>query len=275
MNDGIKSCSDFLKWALPELKMRPEGFRKVRKQVCKRLLKRMSELNLHDFESYRRFLQDNPTEWKVADEMMRITISRFFRDRKTWEEVTDNLLPEMVRKANGKHPVRCWCAGIASGEEPYTLAILWREKILRQFPNASFEILATDSDPHMLERARMACYNKGSFKEAPAGLVARAFHREGRLWCLDKAYSEMVRFSRQDIREEIPEGIFDLIFCKNIVAMYFNKESAVSIFKRISARMRPGAYLILGNHEEFPHDEVGEIREFNRGLNIFRKIGNS
>jgi chemotaxis protein methyltransferase CheR len=275
MRDGINSCADFLKWALPELKMRPEGFRKVRKQVCKRLLRRMSELSLHDFGSYRSFLQDNPSEWKVADEMMRITISRFFRDKNTWEEVTGNLLPEMIRKADGKFPLRCWCAGIASGEEPYTLAILWRERLLPQFPNASLEILATDSDPNMLERARMACYNKGSFKEVPPGLVAGAFHREGRLWCLDKAYREMVKFSRQDIREEIPEGIFDLIFCRNIVAMYFNKELAVSIFKRISTLMRPGAYLILGNHEEFPLDEVREIREFDRGLNIYRKNGNS
>jgi chemotaxis protein methyltransferase CheR len=274
MRDSINSCADFLKWVLPKLEMRPEGYRKVRKQVCKRLLRRMGELNLHSFESYRRFLEENRAEWNEIDTMLRITISRFFRDKKSWEVLGNSLVPEMVLQANGKRPVRCWSAGIASGEEPYSLAILWREKILPDFPNASLEILATDSDPHMLERARIACYSKGSLKEAPEELIANAFHRDGRLYCLNGAYRQMVKFSRQDIREEIPDGMFDLVFCKNIVAMYFNKALAVKIFKNISAALRPGAYLLLGNHEEFPLDEVEEIKEFNRGLNIFRKSNN-
>jgi chemotaxis protein methyltransferase CheR len=275
MKDSVNSCADFLKWILPKLEMRPEGYRKVRKQVCKRFLRRMGELNLHSFESYRRFLGENPAEWKEIDTMLRITISRFFRDKNSWEELHNILLPEIIRQANGKRPVKCWCAGIASGEEPYSLAILWREKILRQFPDATLEILATDADSNMLERARIACYNKSSLKEVPPGLIDMAFHRDGRLWCLDKTYRQMVSFIRQDIKEETPEGLFDLIFCKNIVAMYFNKGSAIRIFKRISKLMRPGAWLILGNHEEFPLDEVREIGEFNRGLNIYRKIGNT
>ena len=109
------------------MNMLREGFRKVRNQVCKRVRRRLRELKINDYEDYRSWLEVNPQEWKIVDQMTHITISRFFRDRRTWMEIGDKLLPAIVSDANAvKRPVRCWSAGCASGEEPYSFTILWR-----------------------------------------------------------------------------------------------------------------------------------------------------
>ncbi len=267
-----KQCDDFLRWALPRMNMRWEGFRKVRNQVCKRIRRRMRDLEINDYGDYISWLEAHPQEWKVVDQMTHITISRFFRDKRTWMEIGDKLLPAIVRDANaGNRPVRCWSAGCASGEEPYSFTILWIEQILPAFPGASLELFATDADPVMLQRAERACYEKGSLKEVPVNWKERAFYKEGSAWCLRENYSKTPKFYLQDIREEMPEGKFDLVFCKNLVAMYFKKDLAVSIFNNISAKMRKGAFLFLGSHEEFPLDEVEDIKEFDRGLNIYFK----
>ncbi len=266
------SCDDFLSWALPKMNMRRKGFKKVRKQVCKRIRRRMKELDLENYQEYRYYLHDNPQEWGVLDQMTRITISRFFRDKKAWMELGNNLLPPITEKANAyRRNVRCWSAGCASGEEPYSFTILWREKILPAFPDASLELLATDADSHLLKRARQACYGPGSLKEVPRKWKDKAFYRDDSVYCLRDPYCKMADFYQQDIRKEMPDGEFDIVFCKNLVAMYFKKELAVNIFKKISGKMRKGAYLFLGSHEEFPLDEVKNITEFDRGINIYRK----
>jgi chemotaxis protein methyltransferase CheR len=270
--DKQDSCDLFFRWILEKLDFRWQGYKKVRGQVCKRIKRRIKELGLSGYHDYRFYLLNNPGEWKVADRMMRITISRFFRDKKTWEAIGDKLLPSLIRNNLADHPtIRCWSAGCASGEEPFSFAILWREKILPAFPRASLELLATDADPGMLTRAKIACYKRGSLRELPPAWGEKAFCRKDSVFCLAEKYREMVRFELQDIRELMPEGEFDLVFCKNLAAMYFNKELATAIFKKIGQRMRHGAFLILGNHEEFPVNEVKEIKEFNKGLKLYRK----
>ena len=83
MNDP--DCTAFLQWALPQINLRWPGFRKVRRQVCKRLKRRMHDLQLADFAAYRARLEDDRTEWEVVDRCCHITISRFFRDRGVFE----------------------------------------------------------------------------------------------------------------------------------------------------------------------------------------------
>ncbi len=265
-------CDSFLGWVLPKMNLRPEGYRKVRKQVCQRMKKRIKELGLQGFGDYRAHLENNPHEWEILDKMTRITISRFFRDRKAWEELGDRLIPKITRRANTlRRPVRCWTAGCASGEEPYSLSILWKEKILPSFPDAHLEIIATDADPNMLDRARQACYTKGSLREVPPEWIKKAFYRKIHFYCLKDPYRQRVSFHLQDIRKTMPEGTFDLVFCKNLTAMYFSRELATRIFKRISERMEKGAYLVLGNHEEIHLESIQEIRLFDKGINIYRK----
>ena len=88
MNDA--DCVEFLQWALPRLRMRWAGFRKVRGQVCKRIGRRLKELGLGDIDAYRSYLDKHSEEWEILDGLCRITISRFHRDRKVFECLRDS-----------------------------------------------------------------------------------------------------------------------------------------------------------------------------------------
>lgn len=268
----LNACQQFLQWALPRLRLRPEGYRKVRRQVCRKIQARIAELNLSGYEAYRRYLESHPAEWQELDKLSRITISRFFRDYQSWEMLAGEILPLQAKHAGAeKRPVRCWSAGCASGEEPYSLALLWRYHFESEYPGQSIEIIATDIDGHMLQRASLACYPGGNVRDVPKHLLAQYFRKEDGLFCLDQKIKNMVTFQQQDIRIAMPDGPFDIVFCKNLVAMYFAKGNALDCFREITERLVNGGFLLTGNHEPFPHEDLQHMTVFNRGLNIFRK----
>ena len=118
-------CVSFLKQNLPQLHLRWSGFRRVRRQVCRRLRARFRKLGLEDFASYRNYLVNNPDEWSVVDACCRVTISRFYRDALVFEQLCQ-ILPTLIQlgQERGDSSIRCWCAGCASGEEVYTLKLI-------------------------------------------------------------------------------------------------------------------------------------------------------
>jgi chemotaxis protein methyltransferase CheR len=246
-------CSDFLQWALPQLQRRWAGYRNVRRLVAKRLRRRLRELALADLGAYRSWLAAHPEEWRALDALLGIPISRFWRDRGVFESLEREVLPALARAAltAGRPALACWSAGCAAGEEPYTLAILWRARLQAAFPRLDLQVVATDSDPASIERARLGCYAAGSLKELPAELRAAAFEaRDGR-WCVRAEY-RAVELVRQDLRTELPDGPFDLVLLRNVVATYYAEEQQREILARIVRRMRPGAALVLGAHESLP-----------------------
>lgn len=129
-------------------------------QVCKRVRHRLQELALADVAAYRAYLEFYPAEWEVLDGMCHITISRFYRDKGVFDFLARQVLPEIVRMAleRGEKTLRCWSAGCASGEDPYTLALLWQLHLKPRFPDLAMRIVATDADAAMFKRAELACY---------------------------------------------------------------------------------------------------------------------
>lgn len=252
MNDA--KCIRFLQWALPRLRMRWPGFRKVRKQVCKRIGRRMRELDLPDIEAYQHFLEAQPGEWIFLDRCCRITISRFYRDIRLFETIGKGILPSLVKSAKQRdeRDVRCWTAGSASGEEPYTLAILWRLMLESTFPEFSISIMATDADPNMIERARTGRYSKGSLKDLPLSWRDQAFEHRAELFQIRDEYRTAVEFRQQDLRREMPTGQFDLILCRNLAFTYFDETLQKEILSGIVDRLRPYGFLVIGQHESLP-----------------------
>lgn len=255
-------CVHFLQGCLPRLHMRWEGFRKVRGQVCKRISRRMETLGLADLEAYRDLLEREPSEWDHLDAMCRITISRFYRDRGVFDRLVREVLPGLGRT------VRCWCAGCASGEEPYTLAICRQHLVassagsdVSEGGGDGLQILATDVDPHMLDRARAGCYQRGTMKELPDELVDAAFDViDGELepYCLKERYRDGVTFLQHDIRDDPPDGPFDLILCRNLVFMYFDDELQRDCLERFASVLRHGGALVIGSHEALPESDSFE-----------------
>ena len=256
-----KNCVAFLQWALPKMAFKWSGFRKVHGQVCKRVRRRIVELGLEDFRAYQTYLERHTGEWARLDGYCRITISRFFRDRGVFEALAEAVLPALARAAHGEvRPLRAWCAGAASGEEPYSLTILWQLALAKAWPDTPLKVVATDSDPLMLARAEVACYPPGSLKDLPAGWVEKAFTPQNGgqdggqdgTWCLKPEFKTAVTGLRQDLREACPAGVFDLILCRNLAFTYFDDATQKNVAARIAGALCPGGALVLGAHENLP-----------------------
>jgi chemotaxis protein methyltransferase CheR len=246
-------CIRFLQEVLPRLGMRWPGFRKVRGQVCKRLRRRLIELELPDLDAYRSFLAADAAEWARLDGFCRISITRFYRDRRLFEVLAEKVLPAVHRlaKETGSDRLRVWSAGCASGEEPYTLALLYHFHLPEQ-GRLPLEVVATDLDPLLLERARIACYEAGSLKELPGPWLEAAFRRQDSRYCLQPPFRTGVQFFRQDIRREAPAGPFHLVACRNLAFTYFAEPLQWEVLARLAAAMEVGGFLVLGNRETLP-----------------------
>jgi chemotaxis protein methyltransferase CheR len=247
-------CVRFLQWALPRVGLRWKGFRRVRRQVCRRIRIRVKELGLTGFDAYRERIEEDPDELARLDVFARVTISRFYRDRAVFDRIRRAILPGLAEAARrtGRAEVRALSVGCASGEEPYTLAIIWGVELASRFPGIAFRVVGIDGGEEVLARARRAIYSPGSMKELPAELREAAFERSGDELRLKDELKALIELETGDVRARLPEGPFDLVLCRNLAFTYFDEDSQRAIASRLAERMRPEALLIVGCHEAVP-----------------------
>jgi chemotaxis protein methyltransferase CheR len=265
-------CVELLRWALPRLGLRWEGFRRVRRQVCRRIGRRLIEVGAGGAAEYRSLLESDLGEWRTLDGLCRVTISRFFRDRAVWSRLRDEVLPEASRLATRRreHAIRCWSAGCASGEEPYGLAIVFRLAVAPAFPGLELNVVGTDAEEVVLERARRACYDPGTVRELSPEWRELAFEHRGLELCLRAAFREGVEIRQEDLRLTMPDGPFHLVLCRNVAFTYFDLDGQRAILAGITARLVRGGFLIIGAHESLPEPTAG-LERFAGPLPIFRR----
>jgi chemotaxis protein methyltransferase CheR len=152
----------------------------------------------------------------------------------------------------GRDVIEAWSCGCASGEEPLSLAILWRYRLQPAFPGLGLRILATDADPHLLERARSTLYPGGALREVPPELRRQAF------LAVDDGFRPRpellagIAWRCADVRKDQPDRPFDLVLCRNLVFTYFGDALQRTLAGSFSERLRPGGCLVLGRRESLP-----------------------
>lgn len=252
-------CVELLQWALPRLELRWSGFRRVRRQVCRRIDRRRTELGLETTGEYRAYLEAHPDEWSRLDSLCRISISRFYRDRTVFELLERDVLPALAHAAlrSGRDRLRCWSAGCASGEEPFSLNLVWLLRVRGRFPGVDLHIQATDADPGLLERARRACYPASALKDLPYDWLELAFDRTNAEYRLRPEFRRGIDFDHQDIRTRMPAGPFDLVLCRNLVLTYFEETLQRRVLARLERRLAPGGILVVGRRESLPEGIAG------------------
>lgn len=278
MGPGNQDCIRFLQIWLPRLDLKWAGYRKVRRTVCKRIGRRMRALGLTELAPYGHLLEKSPEERARLDVFCRIPISRFYRDRAVFQALAERLLPDLAARAarDGAEALQCWCAGCASGEEVYSLRLLWDLASRRDSCSMRLEILGTDVDAFMLERATAGCYPLGSLKDLPADWQEKAFTRsEGAaqdkdIFCLRPAFRHGIHFGCEDIRKRQPDGPFHLVLCRNFVFTYFANDLQRETLSGIARRLLPGGLLVLGAHERLPATE-GLFERVGNDLPVWRK----
>jgi chemotaxis protein methyltransferase CheR len=274
MNDA--ACVAFLQWALPRLGRRWDGYRKVRRQVCRQIWRRIDELGLDSFAQYRSHLERDPHEWRRLDAMTDITISRFYRDRAVYDFLGSDVLPTLIEEAreDGRTTVRVWSAGCANGEEPYTLTIIRELALSAPACDIPLEILATDIKPVVLRRADQARYPQSALRDLPADLREAAFDQDGDEFVLLPRFRRGVTLAQHDIRSGPPEGSFDLVLCRYLAFTYFDESGQRDMTRALARVVRPGGALVLGNREAPPAGEPG-FSPWSQRLRVYRRSADS
>lgn len=247
-------CVALLRSSAAGLGLSWQGFRNVHRQVCKRIRRRVAALGLADLAAYRALLERDPAEWLELDRLCAVTISRFYRDARMWQLLRDEVLPALAQSAldAGEDTLRCWSVGCASGEEPYTLSIVWALELAQRYPSLRLRVLATDLGEEVLARARHARYAAATLSELPEPLRAGAFQRDGALFQLRDELRAPVELRRSDLRRELPAETFRLLLCRNNVFTYFDEAEQRGALERLSTRLVPGGALVLGRGESLP-----------------------
>ena len=263
-------CVKFLLWALPRLHMRWAGFRKIRSRVCKRIRRRIN-LPVTTTAEYSGYLEQHPEEWHKLDELCQVTITRFYRDRMVFEFLTQTVLPLLCEQAlsQDRQDFCIWSAGCASGEEPYTLALIWEFYLKQEFPDMSLSILATDTKPELLARAERAVFSFSSVKNLPHDLRQRGFRNYNGDYHLIPDLKSEIKFECQDIRRALPDKCFDLVLCRNLAFTYYDEELQTDIAKKLVTGLLPGGALVIGVHETLPPGCVG-VEVWSQRFSVYR-----
>lgn len=237
-----------LKEICPSLDME---WRKYRRRAARHAIeRRMSELNLKDYAAYLQLLQIDPEEAAGLADRMRITVSRFFREKERWDLLARTVLPALLEEIGVQQPLRLWSVGCCGGEEPYTLALIWLEKLGARYSGRAVEILATDIDLPSLKRARNALYETGSMREVPKELRRRYFHRSGQHWQLVEEAAGLVSFARHNLMSDpLPQGM-DLVCCRYLAFTYYRGRRRLLAARRLWQALRPGGALMIARKED-------------------------
>jgi len=251
----------FLQWCLPRLQLCWPGYRKVRRQVYKRIQQRLQSLGLVSLADYQTYLETHPEEWPVLDSSCWIPISRFYRDKGVFLFLEQDVMPHLARQisANGGGVLRCWSLGCASGEEPYSLSLLWTLKLQTQYPAVRLVILGTDIDQRAIARAQRGCYPLSSLRDLQDTWRAQGFDQTSEGFWIKPEFRDPLIFLEQDIRQATPEETFHLILCRYLPFTYFDAPLQSNTLRRIVERMHRGGALVVGSRETLPNGEFGLI----------------
>lgn len=247
-----------------------KGYRKVRKGVKKRIIRHMQKLGCRNFDHYFNLLNKDDDVLREYLLLMTVSISRFFRDKKLWETLRKDILPDLIEKNRVK--IKVWSSGCASGEEVYSIKMIYELLKSSYTVLPSLEIIATDINPEYIKRAETGIYRSSSLREVPDDLRKRFFTEteEKGFYKIDSHLKDNITWCEQSIFSDPPTGRFEIIFLRNNLLTYYNNREIKTALSNIPGSLSKGGYLITGSHERLPYIEnllsPSEILPF-----IFRK----
>lgn len=224
-----------------------------REMLYSRLARRLRALHLNSFAEYYHLLQSGDCE----DELIQFTnavttnLTAFFREAHHFEILATDVLPKFIANRPNKR-LRIWSAGCASGEEPYSIAMVLKETMPVGW---DVKILATDLDSAVLKRGQEGIYtqNRERLHNMSEQRIRRWFKRgtgvhEGQMQIVPEL-QHMVSFRRLNLIHAWPmRGLFDIIFCRNVI-IYFDKSTQITLFDRFADILRTDGYLFVGHSE--------------------------
>ncbi|HKC54499.1 MAG TPA: CheR family methyltransferase [Vicinamibacterales bacterium] len=219
-----------------------------RPTLSRRVDRRMSTVGVDSYTAYLDYLQVHQDEFTQLFNSILINVTSFFRDREAFDFLARDVVPKIVEGSQKTGEIRIWSAGCASGEECYSVAILFAEAMGAEQFRERVKIYATDVDEEELAIARQAMYTDRQIDDVPADLRDKYFDRTSGRWMFKKDLRRSVIFGRHDLLDDAPISRVDLLLCRNTL-MYFNHEAQAKIVQRFHFGLRDGGFLVLGKAE--------------------------
>lgn len=218
--------------------------------VYRRVERRMAIHQIDRIGNYVRYLRENPQEVDLLFRELLIGVTSFFRDPATWDYLQQNVLPELLAAHPEGGAMRAWVAGCSTGEEAFSLAIIFREAMdhLPATARHALQIFATDLDPDAIEKARRGIYPANIAADVSAERLQRFFVEEGNTYRISKEIREMVVFAPQDVIMDPPFTKLDILTCRNLL-IYLGAELQKRVLPLFHYSLKPGGVLMLGSAE--------------------------
>ncbi|MFN3396598.1 MAG: CheR family methyltransferase [Thermodesulfovibrionales bacterium] len=235
-----------------------------------RLSRRLEDKGLKGYEEYLSLLKNNNEELVRLFDAITTNETYFFREDQQIDVLVNYLIPK-IQDTKGSKDIKVWSAACSTGEEPYSIAMVFLEKI----PGLKFEIFASDISESVLSSARKAIYTSYSVRNVPPALLNKYFSRNGQmLYELNPSLKKFVNFSNINLMDEKRmrsiKGI-DVIFCRNVL-IYFDDRAKQKVVSLLYDSLRPGGYLFVGTSESL-HNVTRAFRPliFNKVI-VYQKV---
>jgi two-component system CheB/CheR fusion protein len=218
--------------------------------IYRRIERRMGIHQINRLSSYVRYLQENSQEVDLLFKELLIGVTSFFRDPESWEQVRDSALPLILKSRPSGGMLRAWSCACSTGEEAYTLAIIFKEALEQVRPAESFslQIFATDLDRDAIDKARLGLYPLNSAADITSDRLKRFFIKEENGYRVCKEIREMVTFATQNVIMDPSFTKLDILICRNLL-IYLTPELQKKLMPLFHYSLVPGGVLFLGSAE--------------------------
>jgi two-component system, chemotaxis family, CheB/CheR fusion protein len=240
--------------------------------IIRRLEKRISINRFEKIEDYIKFLINNSKEINILFNELLIGVTRFFRDEIAFNTLKSQVISKIIESSLTKKEIRIWVAACSTGEEAYSLAILFKEYMAECNINKEIKIFATDLDTNSLEYAAAGFYPDNIVSDVSTERLTKFFTRKESGYQINDNIRGMIVFARQNIINDPPFSKLDLISCRNFL-IYVNTDIQQKIFSLFNISLNENGYLFLGSSESLGNMAEG-FKVVDNKSKIFQKQSN-
>ena len=233
----------------------------------------MAAIKTDDMDRYLEMLRSDAGELDLLAKDLLINVTSFFRDPKVFDFLAEKIIPDLVRGHTPDHPLRIWIAGCSTGEETYSLAMLFREQITAAKRNVKLQVFASDVDPDAVARAREGLYPETIEADVSPARLARFFSKEDHSYRVLPELRAAVVFTVQDVLADPPFSRLDLVSCRNLL-IYLRPEAQAKVISLFHFALREGGILLLGSSETVGNAD-GRFEMISKPERLYRHIGHS
>lgn len=219
-----------------------------RTTVLRRIERRMVVNHCESLDEYAKFLDTSQEEVNVLVKEILIGVTNFFRDPSFFQTLKEKALYPIVQNAREEEPIRVWSAGCSTGEEAYSIAILFQEILEELHVRRDIKIFATDIDIQAIEQAGKGVFSENIIDDVTPERLAKYFIKRNDQYHISKEIRRMIIFAPHNMLSDPPFGKLDLISCRNVM-IYFQPVLQRGLFAVFHSALKNGGYLFLGKSE--------------------------